>query len=186
MNLVPAQVIRLICTGLWMLSLFTGCVHRIHVSPVPDTTTSHPLPFDVSVDVPFVALEGPDHMPGIVLLEWPPEDLRDGTISYIQKRGTFASVGSDGGTIILTVKTWLTLRAPDHYVYHLHLEADLGKRNEPPMGSYVASSQATGSTVRWVTASDREPIQSAVNQALDSLLSQIEADRSRLLDGHTR
>lgn len=186
MDLVPAQVVRLLCTGLWMLSLFTGCVHRIHVSPIPNTTASHPFPFDVRVEVPFVALEGADHMPGIVLLEWSPEDLRDGIISYIQKRGTFASVGSDGGTIILTVKTWLTLRAPDDYVYHLHFEGDLGKLNEPPMGSYVASAKATGSIVRWVTASDREPIQSAANQALDNLFSQIEADRSRLLDSGTR
>ncbi|WP_447601828.1 hypothetical protein [Nitrospira sp. Nam80] len=125
-------------------------------------------------------------MPGIVLLEWPPEDLRDGIISYIEKRGTFASVGSEAGPFILTVKTWLTLRAPDHYVYHLHLEAELAKRNEPPIGSYVASSQAKGSIVRWVTASDRNPIQSATSQALDSLLAQIEADRSRLLERYTR
>jgi hypothetical protein len=161
--------------------LLTGCVHRIHVTPAPDTTAAHLLPFDVNVEVPFLALEGADHMPGIVLLEWPPEDLRDGIISYIQKRGTFSTVGSEAGSIILTVKAWLTLRAPDRYVYHLHLEADLAKRNEPPMGSYVASAQVEGSAVRWVTASDRDPIQSATLQSLDSLLSQIEADRSRLL-----
>lgn len=119
-------------------------------------------------------------MPGIVLLEWPPEDLRDGIIHYIEKRGTFRSVGRDNGNTVLLVKAWLTLRAPDHYVYHIHLEADLGKRNEPPIGSYVASSQAKGSTVRWVTASDRDPIHAATTQALDSLLSQIESDAQRL------
>jgi hypothetical protein len=128
-----------------------------------------------------VAMEGADHMPGIVLLEWPLEDWRDGIIGYIRKRGTFASVGKETGDIRLSVKTWLTLRAPDHYIYHLHLEAELAKGNGQPMASYVASAQAKGSTVRWVTASDREPIQTAATQVLDSLLSQIEADASRLL-----
>lgn len=174
-------MVRWLCTSFWLSLLLIGCVHRIHVTPTPETTVSPPLPFDVNVEVPFVALEGADHMPGIVLLEWPPEDLRSGIIGYIQRRGTFATVGDEGSSIILTVKAWLTLRAPDRYVYHFHLEADLGKQNEPPMGSYVASSQAEGSAVRWVTTSDREPIQSATIQALDSLLSQIEADRSRLL-----
>ena len=186
MNLVRVRISRLISINCCVLFLLTGCVHRIHVSPAPDTTASRSLPFHVGVEVPFVALEGADHMPGIVLLEWTPEDLRDGIINYIEKRGTFDSVGRENGTLVLTVKAWLTLRAPDHYVYHIHLESELGKRNEPPIGSYVASSQAKGSIVRWVTASDREPIQSATSQALDSLLSQIEADRSRLLDGHTR
>jgi hypothetical protein len=87
---------------------------------------------------------------------------------------------------VLLVKSWLTLRAPDHYIYHIHLEADLGKRNGPPMGSYVADSQATGSTVRWVTASDRDPIQAATTQALDNLLSQIESDAPRLLQTGSR
>jgi hypothetical protein len=161
--------------------LITGCVHRIHVNPVPETTASRSLPFNVAIDVPFVAMEGADHMPGIVLLEWPPEDLRDGIIDYIRKRGTFASVGKEPGDMRLTVKTWLTLRAPDDYIYHLHMEADLGKPNGSPIGSYVAGAQAKGSTVRWVTASDREPIETATTQALDNLLSQIEADASRLL-----
>jgi hypothetical protein len=161
--------------------LITGCVHRIHVNPAPGTTASRSLPFNVSIDVPFVAMEGADHMPGIVLLEWPPEDLRDGIIDYIRKRGTFASVGTEPGDMRLTVKTWLTLRAPDHYIYRLHMEADLGKPNGPALASYVAGAQAEGPTVRWVTASDREPIETATTQALDSLLSQIEADASRLL-----
>ena len=182
MNLVPVRTVRSVCATLWLLLLLAaGCAHRIHVTPTPDTTVSPPLPFDVNVEVPFVALEGADHMPGIVLLEWPPEDLRDGIISYVQKRGTFSTAGDETSSIVLIVRAWLTLRAPDRYVYHLHLEADLGKPNEPPMGSYVASSQAEGSGVRWVTASDRNPIQSATSQALDSLLSQIEADRPRLL-----
>lgn len=186
-NLVCAWMGRLLCAAPWLLLLLAaGCVHRIHVTPVPETTAARSLPFDVVVQVPFVAMEGADHMPGIVLLEWPPEDLRDGIIDYIQKRGTFASAGTTNGGLILTVKAWLTLRAPDHYIYHLHLEADLGEPNEPPLVSYVASSQAKGSAVRWVTASDRDPIQAATSQALDSLFSQIEADRARLLQSRAQ
>jgi hypothetical protein len=161
--------------------LSTGCVHRIHVNPTPEATATRSLPFDVRVEVPFIAMEGADHMPGIVLLEWPPEDLRDGIIEYVQKRETFRSVKKENGDTILTVKTWLTLRAPDHYMYHIHLEADLAQQNGPPLASYAASAQAKGSAVRWVTASDQDPIRTATAQALDSLLSQIEADRQRLL-----
>ena len=161
--------------------LSTGCVHRIHVNPTPEATATRSLPFDVRVEVPFIAMEGADHMPGIVLLEWPPEDLRDGIIEYAQKRETFRSVEKENGDTILTVKTWLTLRAPDHYMYHVHLEADLARQNGPPLASYAASAQAKGSAVRWVTASDQDPIRTATAQALDSLLSQIEADRERLL-----
>jgi hypothetical protein len=158
-----------------------GCVHRIHVHPTPETTASRVFPFSVSVQVPFVALEGADHMPGIVLLEWPREDLQSAIIQYIQQRGTFASVGTEAGDMILTVKGWLTLRAPDHYVYYLHLEADIGKSGKPAVGSYAADSQATGSIVRWTIRTEGEPIQSAVQQALDRLLSAIEADGPRLL-----
>jgi hypothetical protein len=161
--------------------LSTGCVHRIHVNPTPEATATRSLPFDVRVEVPFIAMEGADHMPGIVLLEWPPEDLRDGIIEYVRKRETFRSVEKENGDTTLTVKTWLTLRAPDHYMYHVHLEADLARQNGPPLASYAASAQAKGSAVRWVTASDQDPIRTATAQALDSLLSQIEADRERLL-----
>jgi hypothetical protein len=177
---IRSHMVRLLCAAAWLSLLLSGCVHRIHVEPTPAVVASRSLPLDVTVDVPFLALEGADHMPGIVMLEWPREDLRDGIISYIQKRGTFSSVGTQDGGMVLTVKAWLALRAPDHYVYHVHLEADVGKPDEPPVASYVASAQATGSAVRWVTASDRDPIQAATTQALDSLLSQIEADYAKL------
>jgi hypothetical protein len=166
---------------LLLVLLSTGCVHRIHVHPIPESTASRSLPFDVRVEVPFIAQEGADHMPGIVLLEWPREDLRDGIIEYVRKRGTFRSVDTEDKDAILTVKAWLTLRAPDHYMYHVHLEADLAKPGGPPLASYVASALAKGSTIRWVTASDQDPIRTATAQALDSLLSQIEADAPRLM-----
>lgn len=124
-------------------------------------------------------MEGADHMPGIVLLEWPPEDLRAAIIRYLEERGTFVAVTTDAHTQ-LTVKAWLTLRAPDHYIYAIHLEADLGKPGEPPLGSYAADAEAKGSTVRWVTESDRAPIQAALQEALDSLVSRIEADGTKL------
>jgi hypothetical protein len=40
---------------------------------------------------------------------------------------------------------------------------------------------AAGSSVRWVTASDRDPIEAALQSALDDLLTQIESDRSLYL-----
>jgi hypothetical protein len=178
---LSVRIVLLAFPILLLVLLLAGCVHRIHVNPAPESTASRSLPFDVRVEVPFVAMEGADHMPGIVLLEWPPEDLRDGIIHYIEKRGTFRSVGKDDGDTVLLVKAWLTVRAPDHYMYHVHLETDLGKRSGPPLASYVASAQAKGSAVRWVTASDQDPIRAATSQALDSLLSQIEADGPRLL-----
>jgi len=178
---MSVRIVLPACPILLFALLSTGCVHRVHVNPTPEATASRSLPFEVRVEVPFIAMEGADHMPGIVLLEWPPEDLRDGIVEYVRKRETFRSVDKENGDTILTVKTWLTLRAPDHYMYHVHLEADLGKPGVPPLASYVASAQAKGSTVRWVTESDQNPIRTATAQALDSLLFQIEADAPRLV-----
>ncbi|HZN44484.1 MAG TPA: PilZ domain-containing protein [Nitrospiraceae bacterium] len=123
-------------------------------------------------------------MPGITLLNWPPEDLRDAIVGYIQKRGSFAAVSSETGDVILAVKSWLILRAPDRYIYTLHLEADLSKAGQAPMKTYVAEAEAVGSSVRWVTASDEEPINIATGTALQQLLSQIESDGA-LLEPHT-
>ncbi len=115
-------------------------------------------------------------MPGIALLKWPPEDLRDAIVRYIQKRGSFAAVSNESGDLILAVKSWLILRASARYVYTLHLEADLSKPGQAPMKTYVADAEAGGSSVRWVTASDEEPINIATGDALHQLLSQIESD----------
>ena len=174
-----------ICGGLLLVCL-SACVHTIHVTPAPEPTTSSPFPVRLKIEVPFLALEGADHMPGIALLKWPPEDLRDAIVSYIQQRGTFAAVSSESGDWILAVKSWLILRAPDRYVYTLHLEADLSKSGQAPMKTYVADADAVGSSVRWVTASDEEPINTATGAALGQLLSQIESDRDHLLDSRIR
>ena len=176
---------RRICGGFLFFCL-SACVHHIHVTPEPEPAASPPFPVSLKIEVPFLAQEGPDHMPGITVLKWQPEDLRDAIVRYIQKRGSFAAVGSETGDLILAVKTWLVLQAPDRYVYTLHLEADLSKPGQAPMKTYVADAEAVGSSVRWVTASDEEPINRATEAALRQLLSQIESDRDRLLEHHTR
>ena len=43
-----------------------------------------------------------------------------------------------------------------------------------------------GSSIRWVTASDQEPIAKATAQALERLASQIEQDRDLILKGRNR
>ena len=88
-----------ICGGILLFCL-SACVHNIHVTPAPEPTTSPPFPVSVKIEVPFLALEGADHMPGITLLKWPPEDLRDAIVGYIQKRGSFAAVSSETGDFI--------------------------------------------------------------------------------------
>jgi hypothetical protein len=130
----------------------------------------------VQVIVPFLALKGADHMPGIALLEWPAQDLRTAAIGYIQSRQTFASVGEKPADLTLTVRAWLTMRSQDSYYYHLHLESALGPSGKPPIKLYLAEKETVGSIVRWFTASDQTPIAEAVQAALDDLLSQIEAD----------
>ncbi len=115
-------------------------------------------------------------MPGIALFEWPVKDLRAATIDYIQKRRTFSSVGEDEGSLTLTVKAWLWMRSRGEYRYTIRLESDLGPSAKPPVKSYVVQKDAVGSHVRWVTASDQDPVAEAVQAALDELLLLIEDD----------
>jgi hypothetical protein len=130
----------------------------------------------VQVIVPFLAVEGADHMPGIALFEWPAQDLRSAAIDYIQSRQTFAAVGDKPADLTLTVKSWLTMRSRGNYQYSLRLESDLGPPEKPPIKSYLVEKETVGSRVRWITASDQTPIAEAVQAALDDLLTQIEAD----------
>jgi len=58
------------------------------------------------------------------------------------------------------------------------LETDIGPADRPPVKSYVVQKEAVGSSVRWVTASDQDPIAQIVQAALDDLFTQIEADRA--------
>jgi len=115
-------------------------------------------------------------MPGIALLDWPAQDLRSATISYIRSRQSFASVGDKPADLTLTVKAWLTMRFRSNYHYSLRLESTLGPSERLPIKSYLVNKEAVGSSVRWMTVSDQTPIAEAVQAALDDLLSQIEAD----------
>ncbi|HEU4686417.1 MAG TPA: hypothetical protein VFS39_18055 [Nitrospira sp.] len=163
-----------VCLALLLVG--QGCLHRIHVTPTPPMTADRQIGKSVQVVVPFLALKGADHMPGIGSLSWPADDLRSGAIAYFQQRRTFETAGTGPADLTLTIKTWLTLRSRGHYVYRLHMESELGPSGAPPLKTYVVDKEAAGSTVRWVTASDRDPIQQTVQAALDDLAQQIEGD----------
>jgi hypothetical protein len=153
-----------------------GCVHRIHVTPGPSAISPTAIAQSVQVIVPFLALEGADHRPGITLLDWPAQDLRSAAVNYIQSRRSFASASDKPTDLTLSIKAWLTMRSRGNYHYRLRLESALGPSGTPPIKSYLVEKEATGSSVRWITASDQTPIAETVQAALDELLSQIEAD----------
>jgi len=165
---------RVLFTCLLLFSL--GCVHRIHVTPTPPAVSPITIAQTIHVQVPLLALEGADHRRDIILLEWSAEDLRSAITDYIQSRRTFTSVGDRPADLILTVKSWLTMRSSGNYYYNLRLESSLGPAEKSPMKSYVVEKETVGSSVRWITSSDQNPIAEAVQAALDDLLTQIETD----------
>jgi hypothetical protein len=165
---------RILLGGLLLLS--GGCVHRIHITSVPSAVAPVTIERSVQVVVPFIAIEGADHRRGITLFEWPAQDLHSAAIDYIQLRRTFAAVGDRPADLTFTVKAWLTMRSRERYHYHLRLESALGPSGHPPIKSYLVEKETIGSSVRWVTASDQNPIAEAVLAALDELLAKIEAD----------
>jgi hypothetical protein len=164
----------MLLSGLLLLSW--GCIHRIHVTPAPPTVSPTAIAHSLQVIVPFLAVEGADHRPGITLLDWPTQDLRSAVINYIQSRQSFASVSDKPADLTLTVKAWLTMRSRGNYRYSLRLESALSPLEKLPIKSYLVEKEAVGSSVRWITASDQTPIAEVVQAALDDLLSQIEAD----------
>jgi hypothetical protein len=112
------------------------------------------------------------------LLEWPHDDLREAIIRYVEHRGTFGSVLADNADLTLRVSTKLALASRQGvYHYTIRLQAEM-READRPIRSYFSERTAPGSSVRWVTASDRDPIESALRSALDDLCAQIEADRS--------
>ncbi|MEP6934616.1 MAG: hypothetical protein ABI988_11825, partial [Nitrospirota bacterium] len=165
-----------------LLLLSWGCVHRIHVTPAPPTVSPTAIAQSLQVIVPFLAVEGADHRPGIALFDWPSQDLGSAAIHYIRSRQSFASVSDTPADLTLTVKAWLTLRSTEHYRYSLRLESVLAASEKRPIKSYLVQKEAVGSSVRWVTASDQTPIAETVQAALDDLLSQIEADHLLYVD----
>jgi len=70
----------------------------------------------------------------------------------------------------------LWVRSREAYRYTVHLESELGPTGKLPVKSYVVEKEAVGSHVRWMTASDQDPIGTAVQAALDDLFMQIEED----------
>jgi hypothetical protein len=162
-----------------LLALFltgVGCVHRIQVTPLPTSLPSITIPRTLQAVVSPIAMEGADHRPGIAFLEWPHLDLRQAILQYLQQRGTFTSVSPNPADLTLRVATKLTLTSRSSlYHYRIVLQAEISEAAEV-MKSYRAEHTATGSSVRWVTASDRNPIETALQGALEDLMRQVEAD----------
>jgi len=172
--------------GLWPyvlllgLTTFSGCTHRIEVHPLPSHPASTSIPRSLQVAVGGLTIQGADHMPGITLLEWTPRDFSQAVMHYIRQRGTFTSVSGDPADLAMKLTARLSMIARGPYVYHVRLQADMGTVTEP-IKSYDVERSATGSSVRWVTASDRDPIEAALQLALEDLLTNIESDRSLYL-----
>ena len=157
---------------------YAGCVHRIHVTPFPVTPSATTIPRTLQVTLAPLSLEGADHRPGISLLDWSQRDLSQGIVGYIQQRGTFASVSPNPADLTLRVATKLSLTARRGlYHYRITLQADTHEHSRL-LKSYLVDRTAAGSAVRWVTASDRDPIETALRLALEDLLERIEADRA--------
>lgn len=173
-------MIHSIAFRMLLLSLcvtWVGCVHRIQVMPLPTSASSVTIPRTLQAVISPISMEGPDHRPGIVLLEWPHLDLKQAVLRYLQQRDTFASVSFDPADLTLHVATKLTLTSHSglyHYRIGLQAEMSEGVRS---IKSYRAEHTAVGSSVRWVTASDRDPIETALQAALEDLMRQVEADR---------
>jgi hypothetical protein len=118
-------------------------------------------------------------MPGIPLLEWPSKDLQQTIIEYFTQRQTFTSIGTEAGDMRLVVKAWLTCFARlTATSTGSILESDLVCFRTRPRSRHTRPKvKPIGSSVRWVTASDQEPIAEATAQALHQLAIQIEQDR---------
>jgi hypothetical protein len=155
-----------------------GCVHRIQVTPLSASTSPITIPRTLQAVISPISMEGPDHRPGIAMLEWPHLDLKQAVLQYLQQRGAFASVSPDPADLTLRVSTKLVLTSRSglyRYRIVLHAEMSEGVRF---ITSYRTEQTAVGSSVRWVTASDRNPIETALQAALEDLMRQIEADHT--------
>lgn len=165
-----------------LLILLTGCVHHIHVSPIPTGPASTTIPKSLQITVGPLALEGADHRPGITLLDWPHQDLSQAIIRYARRRETFSSVFITPADLMLHIATKLALTdRQGRYHYHVRMKAEIHE-GDRLVKTYLAEHTAAGSVARWITASDREPIESALQLALDNVFSQIEADRPLYTD----
>jgi hypothetical protein len=158
--------------------LSAGCVHRIQVNPLPTSPAATTIPRSLQLTVSALALEGADHRPGIILLEWPRQALSQAIIRYAQQRGTFSSVSHDSADLRLCITAKLALASRQgRYHYQIQLQGETSQGDQP-LKDYVVERTVAGSMVRWVAASDRDPIEAALQLALDDLFGRIEADRA--------
>ncbi len=166
-----------------LLITVTGCVHRIQVNPLPSGPTSTTIPRSLQITTGPLLMEGADHRPGITLLEWPHSDLSQAVIRYVEQRNTFSSVSTNPAdlTLRMTPKLALTHRQ-GRYHYRVRLQAEMSEAAQL-VKAYLVEHVATGSSVRWVAASDRDPTEAALQLALDDLLGQIEADQPLYVSG---
>ncbi len=165
-----------------LLVLLTGCVHRIHVNPLPAGPASTTIPRSLQITVGPLALEGADHRPGIALLEWPHQDLSQAIVQYVRRREIFGSVFTNPADLTLHIATKLALAdRQGRYHYHIRMQVEMHEGNRL-IKTYLAEHRAAGSLARWVTASDRDPIESALQSALDDVFSRIEADHPLYTD----
>lgn len=171
----PTQTIFLLLS-LWMGT--ASCVHNIHVTPLPDRPSSTGIPKTLQLITSAPSLEGSDHRPGITLLKWSQFDLNQAVLGYLQQRGTFASVSGVPSDLALRVATklFLTFRQ-GLYQYRIVLDGEMSAGKQP-INSYRVEHTAVGSSVRWVTASDRTPIETALRLALEDLTKEIEKDQA--------
>lgn len=173
--MIRSITLKMLLLGLCVTG--AGCVHRIQVTPLPTSASSVTIPRTLQAVISPISMEGPDHRPGIVLLEWSHLDLKQAVLRYLQQRGTFASISPDPADLTLRVATKLTLTSHSGlYHYRIGLQAEMSE-DVRLIKSYRAEQTAVGSSVRWVTASDRVPIETALQAALEDLMVQIEADR---------
>lgn len=157
--------------------LSAGCVHRIEVNPLPASSAPAPIPRSLQLTVSSLVLEGADHRPGIVLLEWPTHNLSQAIIRYVHQRGTFRSISLSDADVSLHITAKLALASRQgRYQYQIQLQGETSQENQP-VKNYLAERTVAGSRVRWVAASDRDPIEAALQLALDDLFGWIEADR---------
>ena len=161
-----------------ILIVLPGCVHRIEVNPLPTSSASSAIPRPLQLTVNTLALEGADHRPGIILLQWPTHNLSQAVVRYAQQRGTFSSVSQHSADLRLRITAKLALTSRQgRYHYQIRLQGDMSQE-EQPVKDYVAERTVAGSMVRWVAASDRDPIEAALQLALDDLFGLIEADQA--------
>ncbi|MDK2741613.1 MAG: hypothetical protein NDI90_01785 [Nitrospira sp. BO4] len=152
------------------------------MAPLQATPSSTTIPRSLQALVKPISTEGADHRPGITMLEWPNRDVSQAIFGFLQQRATFTSVSSDPADLTLVIATKLSLSSRQNlYHYRISLQAEMSKAAKP-MKSYLVEQTAVGSSVRWVTASDRAPIAAALQLALEDLMGKIEADRLLYID----